>query len=62
MANRKDYRLSLSLGHLFLLSNLALGILGFIYLQWSEGAKSSQDLGAQPRVVSLYTNQASRFN
>jgi Flp pilus assembly protein CpaB len=37
MADRNPRKFSISLGHLFLLSNLAIGILGFIYLQWAEG-------------------------
>ncbi|KAI9130024.1 SAF domain-containing protein [Acaryochloris sp. CCMEE 5410] len=37
MVNRKNRRVSLSLGHLFLLSYLILGSLGYSYLQWAEG-------------------------
>jgi len=37
MADHNARKLSISLGHLFLLSNLAIGTLGFIYLQWAEG-------------------------
>lgn len=37
MANHNPQKFSVSLGHLFLLSNLVIGILGFVYLQWAEG-------------------------
>lgn len=36
MANHNPQKLSISLGYLFLLSNLAIGILGFVYLHWAE--------------------------
>ena len=54
MADRKDLKFSLSLGHIFLLSNLALGILGFIYLQWAEG-QSQVKIWVPNRELSAYT-------
>lgn len=36
MANFNPSKISISLGHLFLLSNLVIGILGFSYLHWAE--------------------------
>jgi len=57
MENKDDYnsqKFSISLGHLFLLSNLAIGLLGFIYLQWVEG-QSQVKLWVLNRDLPAYT-------
>lgn len=54
MANHNERKLSLSLGHLFLLSNLALGILGFGYLQWAE-SQNQVKIWVPNRELSAYT-------
>jgi Flp pilus assembly protein CpaB len=54
MTDRNARKFSISLGHLFLLSNLAIGIWGFIYLQWAEG-QSRVKLWVPKHDLSAYT-------